>query len=377
MDGTETGSGHMATWKRSAEGDFSSGKAWAREHFHGTENIIYPSYAPDVEGLDEEAIRADVRTSVAHGFCSSLPVAIGGDASEYRRMIEIVADEAEGDMLTTVAVSGELEDDVALLEHAAAVGCSQAMMSILPRPGQTEEELYEAYRARIDSTELPIVVYAGFLSAERSHLGPSGVPLRVLDRVADLPSVIAIKLTQPISPSTAYQVADALGDRLILGPVNLELVPFLARNWNVSWTGQWNAESMQSPARPYVVDFIDAVGAGKLSDALAIYAAFESRHQEFYELQAPFISRGAHPWAHLKYHQWCSGGNGGLPRPPAGKLEPDMVLDAETRMSTRKGYEAVGIEPSMDAEEEFIVGRAAYARGVRASDLPATPWWAG
>ena len=39
-------------------------------------------------------------------------------------------------------------------------------------------------------------------------------------------------------------------------------------------------------------------------------------------------------------------------------------------------YKTMGIAPASDVEEEFIVGRANYNKGVRVADLPATPFYA-
>ena len=38
----------------------------------GLENIIIPSFTPDLSELDEEGIRWDVRQSIKHGFFSTL-----------------------------------------------------------------------------------------------------------------------------------------------------------------------------------------------------------------------------------------------------------------------------------------------------------------
>jgi hypothetical protein len=67
----------------------------------------------------------------------------------------------------------------------------------------------------------------------------------------------------------------------------------------------------------------------------------------------------------MKYFQWCTGGNGGLPRDVGGGVP---VLTLEARSAIRTSYAAVGIQV-VDDDDAFLVGRAAQARGVRADDV--------
>ena len=41
-------------------------KAWARESFVGLQNIVVPSFTPDLLELDEAGIRRDIRQSIRH-----------------------------------------------------------------------------------------------------------------------------------------------------------------------------------------------------------------------------------------------------------------------------------------------------------------------
>lgn len=47
-------------------------KRWAKEHLKGVENTLFPSFTPDLQELDEDGIRLDVRQSIAHGFTSMM-----------------------------------------------------------------------------------------------------------------------------------------------------------------------------------------------------------------------------------------------------------------------------------------------------------------
>src|SRR3712207_4251971 len=64
-------------------------KAWASEHFRGIENVLMPSFNPDLTELDEEGIRLDVRQSKRHGFFGSLcSVETGLTPEEKVRFVE-------------------------------------------------------------------------------------------------------------------------------------------------------------------------------------------------------------------------------------------------------------------------------------------------
>jgi hypothetical protein len=74
----------------------------------------------------------------------------------------------------------------------------------------------------------------------------------------------------------------------------------------------------------------------------------------------------------MKYHQWVVGGNGGLIREPQ---EVKAVLDSAGRAAIKDTCRSIGITPYDGPEEEFVVGRRNYSRGIRVSDLSAMPWY--
>jgi len=341
------------------------------------ENALTPSFSADFKALDEDGIRNDVRTSIRHGFFSSICGPVGVTPDEYKRFLEVVCAEARGKILTGAIVDGaSLKEDLDLLEHAGKVGCSHVFMNaIWDVHPSTEEQLYEAYRHRINATRLAVVLYASVTDALR-QLGPSGVPLNVFDRLADLPNVVAVKLTQPMNLATAFQICERLSDRLLVGPVNLDLVPVLAKHYRVQWSGQWNVESVQSPDKPYAVHFMDLLNRRRFDEAMKVYWQLEPALSAFYALQSPLILKGGHPWCHMKYFQWCVGGNGGLIRDPHQPVDRVPILDEAGRRRIKETYRKVGIEPVSAPEEEFLVGKANYAKGIRRGDLTETPLYA-
>jgi 4-hydroxy-tetrahydrodipicolinate synthase len=349
-------------------------KQWAKEHYKGIENLLIPSYSPDFKTIDEEGIRHDVRNSIRHGFFSAMCIPVGVTLDEHKQFLQIASDEAKGKILVGDIVGEKsLEDDLAMIMHAEKAGCTHLFIS--PNrslQAKTEEELYQGYLQRINATALPVVIYGSFTESYKIF-GPSGVPLGVFDRLAELPNVVAIKLSQGLNLTTAFQICERLGDRLLIGPVNLDFVTVLSKLYNIQWSGQWNVESVQAPERPYAVEFIKLLNARHFDEALKVYAQLQPALNAFYKLQAPLIIQGVHPWSHLKYFQWCTGGNGGLVR----KLNTMQVpeLDASARRLIQETYRKVGIEPTAAPEDEFPVGKVAYACGLRPKDMTETPYY--
>jgi 4-hydroxy-tetrahydrodipicolinate synthase len=353
-----------------ASGDY---KAWARETFRGVENVVLPSFSPDFKALDEAGIRHDVRQSIKHGFFSSACCPALTTLDEYKQMSAIVADEGRGKILTSVFI-GEptFEANLELLAHAEAVGCSHAILVPRVIEAKSEDEVYTWYRNLIDSTKLPITLYAQNNKRLR-HLHPSGIPLEAFKKLAELPTVVALKLTQAISLNRALQCGEALGDKVLLGPVHLDTLPMLAKNYRIQWTGQWNAEAVQSPEKRYVVDLLKAAASRDIDKAVDLYWTIEAAYKPFFDLQVPLLLKGGHPWLHMKYHQWCVGGNGGLVRDPNKPLDEVPILTAADRSRIRASFEAIGIKPVANDDEEFLAGVEGLAQGLRVQDFASRP----
>jgi 4-hydroxy-tetrahydrodipicolinate synthase len=342
----------------------SEKKEWAHEHLKGLGSLVMPSFTPDFKNLDEDAIRHDVRHRIRQGFSSCTVSANGANAEQSKRMWELVREEAAGKIGL-----GALGGDLAYLEK---IGCTYTMVGY-PRNAnaQTEDEVYANFRKIIDSTSMAVLLYGSPVeSLRRFH--PSGIPLNVFDRLADHPNVVGMKLTHPMNPVTAFEICERLSDRLILGPCNFDHLPLLAKHYkNVQWSGLWITDSLQSPEKPYAVEMMDLVVKGRMGDAIKVYWQMAPLIQGIYDLQAPLLLHEGHPWVHMKYLQWVTGGNGGLlPLKPAQYLP---VLDAQSRELIKRNFKKAGITPVERPEEEFIVGKMAYAKGVRAAQLSSKP----
>ena len=354
----------------------SSAKEWARAQMRGVGNILLPSFTPDFAALDEEGIRHELRQSIAHGFFGSSCSTPGLTVEETGRFLEVACDEAAGRYaIGAILERQSLEEQLEVLRWTEHAGCSHAFI-VLPRNvrPQSDEELYDWYLRLIGDSPMRFVLYGHDNRALRG-LHPSGLPLAVYDRLADLPQVVAVKLTQPINPVLAMQCCATLGDRLVVNPVNLDLVPVLARSYAIQVTADWIVESVQSPERPLAVEFMREILTGRMDVALRRYWEVQPAVREVFSLQASLVAVGGHPWQHMKYFQWATGGNGGLSR-DLGTSDVVPVLDAAARGRINDTYRRIGIVPTDAPEDSFLVGRNGYARGMRPDDLAVRPQYA-
>lgn len=352
-----------------------SKKAWAKQALRGGESFVMPSMQPDLKTLDEEGIRRDVRHAIKQGFCSIMPLVLGIDAKSEQQYQEIVTDEAKGKILVVGVIrAGEWKDMADKVKLMEKQGFSHALM-YFPSLA-TQDATYRNMRSIITNTSLGIALYAS-PTKTMQQLDPTGLPMDAFDKLADLDNVVGIKFTQELRPATAYTVAERLGDRLLMAVVDLEVMLLLSLKYSMQWTGQWAIDSLQSPEKPWVTEFLELLRTGNGKAARELYWKYEPIATGFYDLQRPSLTIGGHPWIHIKYMKWLTGGNGGLL--PDLKSTPEMIphLDAAGRAQCRALFAKVGIETVSLPDEAFVVGNAAYARGVRAKDLVGSPQYVG
>ena len=320
-----------------------------------------------------------MRHAIAQGFSGTLPMinwTLPGDPrwAEFHR---IVIGEAGGELpVHGILASGKVDSDLRLLGALEEMGVQLVLLASTYPAESSADQLYDLMAQRITATQLPVMLYAATGRRAFPALGPAGQPLDVYDRVGELENVVAVKISQPVSLTSTMQLCQRLGDRLSMGPVNLDFLPLLTRHFDISWSGQWNAEAVQTPAQQIGNRWLAASDAGDIAQVDAVAREIEPALSHFFAMQAPVIRAGGHPWQHNRYYQWLSGGNGGLlPRDPHAPEGAIPVLDASARAAMRAAYRASGLEPTDAPEEQFVVGRAAWARGVRASDLTDLPYY--
>lgn len=335
-------------------------KEWARSALRGIENATMPSFTPDLAALDEEGIRWDVRTAIAHGFFSTMCACETGlTIAEQKRFVEIVCDEARGKILVSFTLlQDSLEDSLELLAHAERCGASHALLGYPPsfRP-RTPGEIVDATRRISESTSLGLVMYASDkFDFVRFH--PSQVPFEAYDRIADLPNVVSLKVGFG-DPAMTFECFERFGGRVLVNvgtPWLMGLFPLLRMRYGAQWFGGGAWELWQSPDKPYVVEYYDHVMNARVEAARRIYWQF-ARHNAL--MMGGNIGRGGdigmYHWPLGKYVSWTVGGNGGPMREPAMRLSPVMM------QARKNALRAIGIEPR-EPDEEFWVGRVRYER---------------
>lgn len=361
----------------------SKEKLWARKNYKGMATLIFPSFTPDFKDIDEEGVRLDVQNSIKHGFVATMTFPVGVNPETHAKFINVASDEGKSKKTLVGDIVGE-KSEAADLAHIAVCeknGCTHLLITPDSNSlGKTDDEIYNIYKKRIEATSLPCFVFAAVATRYYKQFGPSGVPLKVFDRLADLPNVVGVKLSHPLEMGSAFYVAEKLSDRILIAPVNFEFMPIMTKFYGAQCSGQWTVEAIQSPEKPYAVQMMKLLSEGKYDEALKIYQIIQPALNDFFDLQAPCIRNHVSPWQHRKYIQWCVGGNGGLmyistPRylQKYGKLIP--TLDQAARDNIKGWFRKIGIEPYDGPDEEFMVGKAAYKRGVRAKDLAHTQWY--
>lgn len=352
-------------------------KAWTRAHYRGVENLILPSYAPDLKTLDEAGLRRDVRQTIAHGFFATAYADLWQDLESQARALEIVCDEAGDKLLVgSLCFYMTLEENLASIKRAEQAGCTHSLVMYPPNlEPQSIDEVENYLRQIIGATHMGILLYANPLK-NMLRFDASGVPLALFDKLAELPTVAGIKLTQSIDPLLAYEVCRRFDGRLAIDCVPLELMPILGRQFDIAWSGEWIAESCQSPDTPYVVDYVTLIAEKKFDEATKLYWRFYPLYQQISHMQVPKLRIGGHPWVHIKYFQWLTGGNGGLVSINHQSVEQTGVLTAEDRQAMRATFKNVGIAIHDAPDDEFITGVENAQRGIEASQFEDRPRYA-
>src|SRR5690242_10570861 len=143
--------------------------------------------------LDEAAVRRLARRQVDSGVHVLVPCGTTGETptlspEERRRVVEIVAEEAEGRALVLAGAGGydtrEVIHAVAEMQQAGA----QGILSVTPYYNKpTPEGLYQHYKAIADSTSLPVMLY-NVPGRTGCNIDPATIV-----RLANIPNVIGVK----------------------------------------------------------------------------------------------------------------------------------------------------------------------------------------
>ena len=185
----------------------------SRISLHG---ILVPHVTPFTrEGnLDLEALRTCVKFWLQNGVSGLVPCGSNGEApyllrEERRKIIETVVEEAGG-KIPVVAGTGSIStrETVLLTEDAKDLGVDAALV-VTPFYFRTStKEMFEHYRALLDSVDLPLVLYS-----VPKFTGFSLEPTLVSKLALEYENVVGLKDSSG-STGTIAEVIRLVGDRI-------------------------------------------------------------------------------------------------------------------------------------------------------------------
>lgn len=327
-------------------------KMWAKDHLKGIENTLFPSFTPDMKNLDEKGIRHDVRESIKHGFFSTMcATETGLTVDEAKQFIEIVNDEARGKIgVTTSLILDTFEDNMELLQHATKIGLEGVLLGYPPNfQPKSEQDILDETKRFCDATDLHVTIYPS-PHFNFDHFHPSGFPVKILEDIAKIDNVIAMKVGEIGLFAHAHNL---IGDEVLIGCPVERYVPTLVLGYGMQWMGAGCYEVLQSPEKPYVVNYFNLLQEGKVDEAMEIYWMLSPARNIFEDQFNKTVMLGTYNWHQQKYYQWCVGGNGGLTRQPAMKIH-----SFETQ-ATDMAFRMIGINPDTN-KESFVCGRSNY-----------------
>ncbi len=339
----------------------SEAKSWARQNFKGLEVVIFPSFTPDLQELDEEGIRWDVNHIIANGFISAMCAveSCGLTFEERKRFVEIVCQEAKGRIHTSLTVLQDtVEEDIEMLKHAEKAGCTFATVGhpiqYYPR---SVEDIYGEYKYVCESTNLGIVFYPGRLHVHKMH--PSYFPPEALDRIADIPNVVGMKVGGGSNLAISVMAFRLVGDRILVNDPMPDRWFVTVPVYGQQWSGAGPFYTMQTPENPRMVNLFNLLIKGEVDKALDMYwEGQKGRPGGGGGNMDSYFHSGIVTALSDKYAHWLVGGNGGSVRQPTGRL-----YDYQ-KEGMRAAVRAMGVTPR-EPEEEFYVGRVNYAKGAR------------
>lgn len=238
-----------------------------RKLWHG----VYPAATTQFDerlAIDFGATRAVQTALVDDGVDGLVLLGTCGENNslepEEKRAVLRGGREAAGERVPLVAGVSELTTKraVAYARDAEAIGMDALMLLPAMVYVPTPDELYRHFRAVAEATRLPIMLY------NNPPAYRVGIGYDTLDRLADLPNIVAVKESAPDSRRFTDMI-NRYGDRFTLmaglDDIALEGLMLGAAGWVSGLTSAFPAES---------VALVAAVDRGDLAEARRIYRWF-------------------------------------------------------------------------------------------------------
>jgi 4-hydroxy-tetrahydrodipicolinate synthase len=335
-----------------AEYTRAEARDWARDRLVGAVNVIIPSFTSDLRGINEAAVRHDVRKQFDYGFKGALLVSeVAITREEYRQFCEIAVDEADGGQLFVHHSSwSTLADAKAALDDATSTGVELVLLSYPPNfYPQNEQDIYDYTRAVCDATDLAVMLFPMSLWGFSARIHPADIPARLIRRLLDdCPNIVAVKAEGGF-PGTMGIVEcwRHFGEEIVIScPIESDLIP-LAQLIPI----QFSATSDHEYYGPVIPEVMRHLQAGEYDAATDLYWQVHPARKAKAALGPQlhggnFLNRQA--W---KFQAWLQGYNGGPLRQPTMRIH-DPQMNA-----LRRGLLDSGLSPSTEENGEFFIGR--------------------
>jgi len=333
--------------------EYRKGEArdWAWANMKGAAGVVIPTFTQDLKGLNEKAIRFDVRKDIEFGFWGTLMVSeTATTMDEYNRFVEWSADESKGRLRIIHHASFDtFEANVKDLKAAEAAGADLALVSYPPNfYPENGDDIFDYTKAVCDATDLGVILFPvplwGF---ERIH--PAGIPPATIKRLVDeVPNIVAVKAEGGMPTIGGYaDTYKKVGDKVIvMMPIEGDALP-MATLIPMQFIGTSNYQ-YYGPMIPRILQLIHE---GQHERAMELFWQIHPARMTSAALQggtggANFVHR-----AFWKYQGWLNGYNGGPLRMPTMR-----IVDRQMK-ALRQGLIASGLEITSDPDKEFFIGR--------------------
>ena len=334
---------------------YAAGEAreWAQDHLRGVAGCVAPTVKSDFSGLNEAAIRHDVRLEKQYGFAGILLVGeTGTTGEEMREFIDIAVDESAGELITILQASeSTLERNVSLVEYAESAGVDVVLPSFPATFYPTTEDAVHEYFTRLAaSTSLGMFVFAIHLW-NFGRLHPSSFSPRLMGRlIDDCQNVVAIK-NEIGAPGVAgiSQVFELYSKRVVVTDPFEMSAPAWVKAYGMPFLGTSNYEYVgaEIPRMFNLLHEPDGYDA-----AMELYWKLHPARQMNMKLMSAMAGTSVVHRMLWKYQGWLNGFNGG----PIRSALSGRVSDGQMR-SFRASLVASGLEVTDEDDSAFFVGR--------------------